>query len=61
MVSLDRELNTEQLRADHLYRVTDGMDDCIHHFEALSYYRSNWVEAQMDHAVAVEMKYEAGV
>ena len=57
VVSLDRELSTEQVRADHIYKVRLGDDICIHHFEALTWYRSTWVKAQLEHAIAVEVKY----
>jgi predicted transposase YdaD len=38
-----------------------GDEVYIHHFEALTYYRSDWGEAQMEHAVYIRMKYRVPV
>lgn len=59
--SLERELNQPQLRADHLYKVSLGGSASIQHFEALAYYRSDWGEAQLDHASAVRQKHRLPV
>ncbi|MBL8209328.1 MAG: hypothetical protein JNK87_01375 [Bryobacterales bacterium] len=54
---LDRELNLERQQVDHMYLIRTPQDTWILHFEALTHYRSDWVKAQLEHAVGIERKY----
>jgi hypothetical protein len=59
--SLDRELNLERLHADHHYLVEDRGRKCIHHFEALAWYRTGWEQPQIDHAIYAGLKFRLPV
>ena len=56
--SLDRELNLSTLRADSLYRCRQPGEEFLIHFEAVSRYRNEVLDWQVDHVRAIIAKYK---
>lgn len=55
---LDRELNVTTLRVDHLYRCRQGAEEFLIHFEAVSRYRGEVLDRQVDYLRAIISKYK---
>ena len=56
--SLDRELNLSTLRADNLHRCRQTGDEFLIHFEAVSRYRPEVLDKQVDYVRAIIAKYK---
>ncbi len=56
--SLDRELNLSTPRADSLYRCRQPGEEFLIHFEAVSRYRDEVLDWQLDYVRAIIAKYK---
>ena len=55
---LDRELNLSTLRVDNLYRCRQAGKEFLIHFEAVSRYRAEVLDWQVEHVRAIVAKYQ---